>query len=160
MSTLWTPSGEWPVGGQEAEQRSKGQSRPRSEPPADSAETHRSAPGSDTGPSGGSAGAKAGPSEDETRARLEELRAELANTPAETVIANHAVGLFELARLHLSTDPPKLQNARLAIDAYAALVEGLGDRLGPAAGALAEGLSQIRLAFVEVQRRLAGAGGS
>ena len=49
------------------------------------------------------------------------LRDELARTPAEVVVANHAFGLFELAALHLSLQPPQLPQARLAIDALAAL---------------------------------------
>ena len=61
---------------------------------------------------------------------MAELREQLARTPAEVVIANHAFGLFELAALHLSLQPPQLDQARLAIDALAALVDGLGDRLG------------------------------
>jgi hypothetical protein len=84
------------------------------------------------------------------RARMAELREQLACTPAETVIANHAFGLFELAALHLSLAPPQLEEARLAIDALAALVEGLGERLGEASTQLTEGLSQLRLAFVQI----------
>ena len=68
-------------------------------------------------------------------AQMDELREQLARTPAEVVVANHAFGLFELAALHLSLQPPQLDQARLAIDALAALVEGLGGRLGDAAAA-------------------------
>ncbi len=56
----------------------------------------------------------------------------------------------QLAALHLSQQPPRLDKARLAIDALGMLVEGLGDRLGQHAEALAEGLSQLRLAFVRI----------
>ena len=45
-------------------------------------------------------------------------------------MANHAYGLFELAAIHLSQQPPSLEPARLAVDAMAALVEGLAGRLG------------------------------
>ena len=69
-------------------------------------------------------------SDEEVEAQMAELRDRLARTPAEVVVANHAYGLFELAALHLSLDPPQLSQARLAIDALAALVEGLGPRLG------------------------------
>ena len=55
---------------------------------------------------------------------MDELRDQLARTPAEVVVANHAFGLFELAALHLSLQPPQLDQARLAIDALAALVDG------------------------------------
>jgi hypothetical protein len=78
------------------------------------------------------------------------LREQLARTPAEVVIANHAFGLFELAALHLSLQPPQLDQARLAIDALAALVDGLGSRLGDASLQLSEGLGQLRLAYVQL----------
>lgn len=83
-------------------------------------------------------------------ADLEELRQQLAETPVEAVIANHAYGLFELSAVHLSLQPPQLDQARLAIDALAALVEGLKGRLGQAEGQLAEGLDQLRMAFVQI----------
>ncbi len=85
------------------------------------------------------------------RAHMEELREQLARTPAEVVVANHAFGLFELAALHLSLAPPQLDEARLAIDALAALVEGIGGRLGDAGPQLTEGLSQLRLAYVQIR---------
>ncbi len=82
---------------------------------------------------------------------MEELRQQLAEAPAEMVIANHCFGLFELAALHLSTQPPQLPKARLAIDAMAAVVEGLQGRLGEQEQQLRDGLSQLRLAFVQIQ---------
>jgi hypothetical protein len=66
------------------------------------------------------------------------------------VVANHAFGLFELAALHLSLDPPQLDQARLAIDAFAALVEGLGERLGDHTKELGDGLAQLRMAYVQI----------
>ena len=126
MSSLWTPSGEQPVG--------------------------------DEG-----RGAAAGPSAGEPPGTPEELDAELAEvqrqlleTPASVIIANHAIGLFQLAALHLNQQPPNLVDAQLAIDALGSLVEGLGDRLGPDEEALRDALAQIRLAFVQIKS--AGAG--
>jgi len=83
-------------------------------------------------------------------ARLEELQHQLVSTPAELVVANHAYGLFELAAIHLSQKPPRLDDARLAVDAMAVLVEGLKGRLGENESALNDALSQIRLAFVQI----------
>jgi len=74
----------------------------------------------------------------------------LARTPAEIVVANHAFGLFELAALHLSQQPPQLDQARTAIDALNALVEGMAGRLGEPENQLHEGLAQLRLAFVQI----------
>jgi hypothetical protein len=86
----------------------------------------------------------------EAQADLDAMREELARAPAEVVVANHALGLWELAALHLSHEPPQLPSAQLAIDALAALVEGLRGRLGEAEEALNEALAQARMAFVQV----------
>ena len=72
--------------------------------------------------------------------------------PASQIVANHIIGLFELAALHLRVDPPNLEEARLPIDAMGILVEQLGDQL-PDHQTLAAALPQIRLAFVEVQNQ-------
>ena len=89
--------------------------------------------------------------EAELRQQMEELRQQLADTPAEVVIANHGFGFFELAALHLSVVPPQLPQARLAIDALAALVDGMAGRLGDQESTLRDGLAQLRLAFVQIQ---------
>jgi hypothetical protein len=86
------------------------------------------------------------------------VRAELASTPVADVIANHAIGLWQLAVLHLTPEegqPIRLAEAGLAIDAMAALVEGLGDRLGEAAEPLRDALAQLRVAFVQISERAA-----
>jgi hypothetical protein len=88
--------------------------------------------------------------EAQVRAEFAEARRRLAEVPAEQVVANHAMGLFELAAIHLSVTPPHLEQSRLAIDALGMLVEGLGDRLGDNAGVLRDALAQIRLAYVQV----------
>jgi hypothetical protein len=84
-------------------------------------------------------------------AQLAQLREQLAHTPATLVVANHAFGLFELAALHLSLQPPQLDEARVAIDALAALVEGMAGRLGDNEAQLRDGLAQLRLAFVQIR---------
>ena len=78
------------------------------------------------------------------------MRAELANSPVEVVVANHCYGLFELAAVYLSQQPPLLGQARLAIDALGCLVDGLEGRLGEAEDQLKDGLSQLRLAYVQI----------
>ncbi len=128
MSTLWTPDGERPI-------RREGRTDPS---PA------ASSPGPDPG---------AAPSAEDQQAAAEqmaEMTERLARTPAEVVVANHAFGMFELAALHLSQQPPQLDQARTAIDALAALVEGMVGRLGEPEDQLKEGLSQLRMAFVQI----------
>jgi hypothetical protein len=81
-----------------------------------------------------------------------EVRRQLASVPAEQVVSNHAMGLFELAAIHLQQVPPRLADAALAIDAMGAIVEGVGpERLGDAGSTLEDALNQIRLAFVQVK---------
>jgi hypothetical protein len=121
VSSLWTPGGEHRV-------------------PDEGAEADAEAP------------AEASADVDaELRAELDDARRRLADVPAAQVVANHAMGLFELAAIHLSQSPPGLGEASVAIDAMAALVDSLGDRLGPNASVLRDALAQIRLAYVQVK---------
>jgi hypothetical protein len=95
--------------------------------------------------------------DDETAEALEavaEARQRLAEVPASVVVTNHAMGLFELAAIHLSSEPARLEDAQLAIDALGLLVDNLGERLGEHHETLAAALSNIRLVYV--QRSSAG----
>ncbi len=123
MSSLWTPGGERPV-------------RPDAAP-------------SDPAPSQVADDQPLTP--EEMQAQMAALQQQLAETPAATVVANHCFGLFELAALHLGLQPPQLAEASLAIDALAALVEGLAGRLGDHEPQLKEALAQLRLAFVQIR---------
>jgi hypothetical protein len=82
---------------------------------------------------------------------LREARSRLADVPAEVVVVNHVMGLYELAAIHLGAAPPRLVEAALAIDAVGCLVEGLGERLGPDIATLNDALSNIRIAFVQIK---------
>ncbi len=129
MSSIWTPSGEH---------------QPSDGPP----------PGPDGEPP-----AQPEPTEEEIEA-LREVHARLVATPVEDVIANHALGLWQVALVHLGviTPPdetgrppvPDLASAGLAIDAMAALVDGLGPRLGVHEQVLHDALTQAQMLFVEV----------
>lgn len=91
---------------------------------------------------------------DDAREVLEETRRRLAEVPAEVVITNHVMGLYELAAIHLGANPPDLGQAALAIDAVGCLVEGLGERIGPEFETLSVALSNIRLAFVQIKNAI------
>jgi len=135
--SLWTPGGEHPVE----------PSRPGDEPSGD--------PLTDD-----SAFAELPPDEQaEVRAmqaEMAEVRTQLLQAPASVVVANHAMGVYELAAIHLTSDAPRLAEASLAIDALAALVEGLEGRLGDAEPTLREALAQLRAAYLEVRDRAGG----
>lgn len=134
MSSLWTPSGEH---------------EPTPEPPGDGA---ASPPGD---------GEDAGPalSPDELEA-LRQVRAQIRATPASAIVANHAVQLFELALVYLgigappdgdgSEQAPDLAQAGVAIDAMAALVDGLGARLDDNEGTLRDALAQIQVLYAQI----------
>jgi len=129
VSSLWTPAGE-----------------------------HRP-PGDDPGPPGRPGEAEAEPTAEEVAA-LREVHARLVATPVEDVVANHALGIWQLALVHLGvvTPPdeqgrppaPDLAAAGFAIDAMAALVEGLGERLGVHEVVLRDALTQVQMLYVEV----------
>ncbi len=92
---------------------------------------------------------------DEERAQLEqavmqmaETERQLATTPPEVVIANHAMGMYELGAIHLRQNPPNLNEASLAIDALSALVDGLEDRLGENEPTLRQARQQLQQAFI------------
>ncbi len=95
----------------------------------------------------------------EAQQAMEEARARLSEVPAEVVVTNHVMGLYELAAIHLSAEPPDLAQAALAIDAVACLVDGLGDRLGPDTPTMQDALQNIRLAFVQIKGSEQGADG-
>jgi hypothetical protein len=88
---------------------------------------------------------------DEAHDGLQEARRRLSEVPADVVVTNHVMGLYELAAIHLGASPPNLAEAALAIDAVACLVEGLGDRLGPESATMRDALANIRLAFVQIK---------
>jgi hypothetical protein len=83
---------------------------------------------------------------------MEEVRQSLLEAPASVVIANHAMGIYELAAIHLTAPEPRLSEAVLAIDALAALVDGLEGRLGEAEATLQGALAQLRAAYLEVAK--------
>jgi hypothetical protein len=91
---------------------------------------------------------------DEALEAMAAVRRQLTEVPAEVVVANHAMGLYELAAIHLSASPPDLVQTVLAIDALACLVEGLGERIGESFDTLRTALDNIRWSFVQIKNQL------
>lgn len=86
-------------------------------------------------------------------AQAAELQRFLLEAPAADIVAQHAMGLYELAVIHLSQPEPRLDDARLAIDALAALADGLEGRLGEAGHQLRQVLPQLQMAYVQLADR-------
>ncbi|MGI9605115.1 MAG: hypothetical protein ACR2P0_03155 [Acidimicrobiales bacterium] len=102
---------------------------------------------------------------DEERAQLEaavtqmaETERQLATTPADVVIANHAMGIYELAAIHLRQNPPNLGEASLAIDALGAILDKLQGRLGENEPTLQQARGQLQQAFVGMSSHEGGDG--
>jgi len=146
MSSLWTPAGEHPV------------DRQSTSGPGDAAEPPHDAGLDDEIAAALPEGMSLDDLSPEERARAEAMVKEMADarerlisTPAATIVANHAMGLYELAALHLSAQTPKFAEATVAIDALSAIVTGLSGRLGDDEEAVKHALDQIRMAFVQLK---------
>ena len=133
MSTFWTPSGERPI--------------PRDEPAAPPP------------PSDGPPGVPDSELSEEEMRELMAMQQQMLQTPAAIVVANHCIGLIELAALHLGQDPPHLADAQVAIDALAGMIDAVGPRLGENAPPLRQALNQMRMAYIEAKNATALAGG-
>ena len=100
-----------------------------------------------------------GPSLDELspdqRAAAEEMASHLAqvqqtvlSAPAHRFITNHAMGLYELAAVHLAQPEPDVAQARLAIDALVGLLDATAGRLDEAEPDLRAALSVLQTLYV------------
>jgi hypothetical protein len=142
VSSLWTPSGEH----QPSEDPNRGADAPQNTGIPDM-----------QGPA--MQGDEREPTQEEIDA-LREVHARLTQTPVEDVIANHALGIWQLALVHLGVITPpdvdgtparaNLPAAGLAIDAMAAIVDGLGNRLGVHEPVLRDALTQAQMLFVDL----------
>ena len=140
--SLWTPSGEHPV-----DRPGRSASEPAPPPP-------------DAGPTEADL-ADLSPEEREQleamSRQVEEARRQLLDAPAGPVVGQQALQFYELAALHLSQPEPRLDDARIPIDALAAVVNALGARLGEAETPLRQAVHQLQMAFVEATRNAGGA---
>ena len=93
---------------------------------------------------------------DEMQAQMQQVQAQLLSVPAAVVVVNHAMGLYELAALHLMQQEPNLAEASVAIDALGALLDGMAGRLGPDEDAVREALGQLKAAYLEIRARRSG----
>lgn len=97
--------------------------------------------------------------DEELQAELRAMQEHMIRTPAAIVVANHCIGLVELAALHLGQNPPNLADAQIAIDALAGVLDGVGARMGENGPPLRQALNQMRMAFVEARTAAARAQG-
>jgi gamma-glutamyl phosphate reductase len=136
--SLWTPGGEHPV-----EPNQPSQPEPTQPAAQDAGGTAPEVPNLEDLSPEERAQVEAMASE------MEEVRKQISSAPAADVVANHAMGIYELAAIHLTSEPPKLEEAQLAIDALAAIVDNLTGRLGQGEPTLIEARQQLQMAFVQ-----------
>lgn len=140
MSSLWTPSGEHPID-------RPGDRAPSGPPPA---------AGAAPPPTPEAGERELSPEEqaaaDDYARQVDEVRQQLLDAPAGLVVGQQALQFYELAALHLSQPEPRLDDARIAIDALRAVVDAVGSRLGEAETPLRQAVNQLQLAFVEATK--------
>jgi hypothetical protein len=83
------------------------------------------------------------PSEDPAQAMAQEI----ARAPAQDWVVNACVTLINVAAVKLQIN--QRDEARLAIDALAGVLDAVGDRLGQDEAAVRQTLTQLRLAFAQ-----------
>ncbi|HEX9682377.1 MAG TPA: hypothetical protein VGA13_04800 [Acidimicrobiales bacterium] len=101
----------------------------------------------------------ADPTEEELEAFAAEMRRQILETPVEIVARAQAAYFGQVAAVHLTVDRPDFGAAAMAIDAMAALVDGLNGRIANE-DLLRDQLAQLRLMFVEVRQAADGSDGS
>lgn len=139
--SLWTPSGEHPVDRETAAPREPSQAP--AGPPGDEPSLEDLTP-------------EQRAQYEEMARQMEEAQARMLQMPAGMVVGQQTMQFYELAALYLSQQPARLEDARVAIDALAGVVEKVGVRLGDAEQPLAQALHQLRLAFVQVAGQSGG----
>lgn len=142
--SLWTPGGEHPVDRSSGGDQPGGGAAPGAPPIPGSAPPTASADGPSFTP-------EQEAEAQEMAAEMAQVREQLSQVPAAQVVANHAMGCWELAAIHLSAQPPSFTEAQVAIDAFGALVEVVKGRLGEDEVTLTDALAQLRLAFVQMK---------
>lgn len=154
MSSLWTPDGEHkvppepqPEGGPDAAAQGDSASQPAGDPSADTLRAAAEAIGIDLD-------SLSDEERDQLRSELAEMmrvRREVAATPAAEMLTNHMMRLFDLATIYLEDNPPAFSDASTVIEAFRAMSDALGDRLGDSEDTMREALGQLQMLFVQVK---------
>jgi len=140
--TIWTPRGEHEVSREAADTQQ--QAPPPNQPP-------NSQPPS---PSPTAQDPQVDPqAQREYEQQLAEIRQNILETPIELILAQHFLGLSEIAVIHLSEANPNLESARLVINAMNGIVSATQGELGDAEEALQLALHQVQMEYVKVSQK-------
>lgn len=144
--SLWTPSGEHkvprdtPDQSEQSDQPDKGSGPPPTDPESGAPSLEDLTP-------------EQREQVEEMAKQVEAAQQRMLSMPSGAVVAQQVLPLYELAALYLSQEPPRLNDAQTAIDALAAVVERLGDRLGEAEAPLRQAVNHVQLAYVDVAKK-------
>lgn len=89
-------------------------------------------------------------------AQMAEVQKQILSAPAHRFVLNHAMGLYELAAVHLAQDSPDFDQARLAIDALIGLMDASAGRLGENEPDVRDALAVLQTLYVRRTSELAG----
>lgn len=155
MSSLWTPDGEHHVPREPQPQGTPGDSGTKGESGSQAGDDPSNATLRAAAEAIGIDLDSLGDEErDRLRAELAEMmrvRREVAATPASEMLTNHMMRLFDLATIYLEGDPPAFTDASTVIEAFRAMLDALGDRLGDSEDTMREALGQLQMLFVQVK---------
>lgn len=146
--TIWTPSGEHEVPREAGDASGAAESAPRTAPPNQPAGEAGDRPeGQPTGQP------EMDPQmQQQMEQQLAEIRERILQTPIEAMLAQHFVGLYEIAAIHMSAESPNLHSARLAINAMDGILSATEGELGDAEESMQSMLHQLRLAYVSASQ--------
>ena len=157
MGSLWTPDGEHEVPPEprpDAQQQPTGSTTGAAQPGGDTPAVPREVLAAAAEASGIDLDALDDAEREQLAAELAEMmrvRREVAATPASEMLANHMMRLFDLTTIYLEADPPAFGEAATVIEAFRAVLETLGDRLGETQQPLSDALGQLQMLFVQVK---------
>jgi hypothetical protein len=156
MGSLWTPDGEHEVPPTEATDGPTTQSSASSDVPGQSGDPSADTLRAAAAAIGVDLDSLDGDERQQLRAELEEMmrvRREVAATPATEMLTNHLMRLFDLATIYLEGDSPSFGDAATVIEAFRAMLDAVGDRLGESQSLLQEALGQLQMLFVQAKEQ-------
>ncbi|MFN8053213.1 MAG: hypothetical protein U0Q22_17360 [Acidimicrobiales bacterium] len=91
-------------------------------------------------------------------AEMGRVRQEMLSVPAAEIIANHLMGIYELAAIHLGENPPNFVEATVAIEALRAVLDRLGSEFAENEQVLRQALTQLQMTFVSLKEQVTAEG--
>ena len=85
---------------------------------------------------------------------MAQVREQMLSVPAADIVANHLMGIYELAAIHLGENPPNFEEATVAIESVRVVLERIGDKFGENEAILRQALTQLQMTFVQLKEQV------